>query len=124
LCDVIFAVDIDEINVSSYTKDENEFVLKGKGVRLVFSSPKRHDIIQAIQAVRAHTQDRNPVSLTQRGARPESLPGTLLNAVLLNLPSDDQMTRVSAWNLLCALNKAYHIDAAKQLRPAPGTALI
>lgn len=46
LCDVIFAVDIDEINVSSYVSDENEFVLKGKGIRLVFSSPKRHDIIQ------------------------------------------------------------------------------
>jgi Divergent CRAL/TRIO domain len=46
LCDVIFAVDIDEINVSSYVGDENEFVLKGKGIRLVFSSPKRHDIIQ------------------------------------------------------------------------------
>jgi hypothetical protein len=46
LIDVIFAVDIDEINVSSYISDENEFVLKGKGIRLVFSSPKRHDIIQ------------------------------------------------------------------------------
>jgi Divergent CRAL/TRIO domain len=46
LCDVIFAVDIDEINVSSYVGDENEFVLKGKGIRLVFSSQKRHDIIQ------------------------------------------------------------------------------
>jgi hypothetical protein len=51
LCDVIFAVDIDEINVSSYVSDENEFVLKGKGIRLVFSSPKRHDIIQVISSL-------------------------------------------------------------------------
>lgn len=52
LCDVIFAVDIDEINVSAYVGDENEFILKGKGIRLVFSSPKRHDIIQV-----SHFQD-------------------------------------------------------------------
>jgi hypothetical protein len=32
--------------VSAYVGDENEFILKGKGIRLVFSSPKRHDIIQ------------------------------------------------------------------------------
>ena len=51
LCDVIFAVDIDEINVSSYVSDENEFVLKGKGIRLVFSSPKRHDIIQVCNSL-------------------------------------------------------------------------
>jgi hypothetical protein len=50
LCDVIFAVDIDEINVSSYVSDENEFVLKGKGIRLVFSSPKKHDIIQVFRS--------------------------------------------------------------------------
>jgi len=48
LCDVLFAADIDDINVSSYVSDENEFVLKGKNIRLVFSSPKRHDIIQVI----------------------------------------------------------------------------
>lgn len=121
LCDVIFASDIDEINVSSYVSDENEFVLKGKGIRLVFSSPRRHDIIQAIQAVRAATQDRNPVPLTQRGVRPGSLPGTLLNAVFLNLPSEDQAVRLASWNLLCAINKAYHIESTSQLRPAPGT---
>ena len=48
MCDVLFAADIDDINVSSYVSDENEFVLKGKNIRLVFSSPKRHDIIQVI----------------------------------------------------------------------------
>jgi hypothetical protein len=71
--------------------------------------------------VRAHTQDRNPVSLNQqREVRPGSLPGTLLNTVFLNLPSEDQSVRLSSWNLLCALSKAYHIDAARQLRAAPG----
>jgi neurofibromin 1 len=70
--------------------------------------------------VRAATQDRNPVPLTQRGARPGSLPGTLLNAVFLNLPSDDRAVRLASWNLLCALRKAYHLEMARQLRPAPG----
>jgi len=114
--------------------DENEFVLKGRGIRLVFSSPKRHDIIQveplgknsnskAIQSVRASTQYKNPLPLTQKGVRPGSLPGTLLNAVFLNLPSEDQLVRQASWNLLCALSKAYHIEAATPLRPAPGTPL-
>ena len=83
-----------------------------------------HAKSQAIQAVRAATQDRKPVLLTPRGVRPGSLPGTLLNAVFLNLPSDDQAVRLSAWNLLCALNKAYHIDMAKQLRPAQGKSCV
>jgi neurofibromin 1 len=75
--------------------------------------------------VRAHTQDRKPVPITQqRGVRPGSLPGTLLNAVFLNLPNDDQDVRLSAWNLLCALSKAYHIEAGRQLRPAPGMSII
>jgi len=100
--------------------DENEFVLKGKGIRLVFSSPKRHDIIQAIQSVRASTQYKNPVPLTQKGVRSGSLPGTLLNAVFLNLPSEDPLVRQASWNLLCALSKAYHIEAARPLHPAPG----
>ena len=120
LCDVIFATDIDDINVSSYVGDENEFVLKGKSIRLVFSSPKRHDIIQGVQSIRAAMQDRHPVPLMQRGGRPSSLPGTLLNAVFLNLPHEDQYVRLSAWNLLCALNKAYHIEPSRPLRPAPG----
>ena len=77
-------------------------------------------ISQAIQAVRAATQNRNPVPHTQRGARPESLPGTLLNAVFLSLPSEDQNERLAAWNLLCAICKAYHIDLTKHLYPAPG----
>jgi neurofibromin 1 len=70
--------------------------------------------------VRAATQDKNPVPLTDRGVGPGSLPGILLNAVLLNLPSEDQSVRLAAWNLLCALSKAYHLDVSKQLRPAPG----
>lgn len=60
------------------------------------------------------------MQLTQRGERPGSLPGTLLNVVFLNLPSDDQYVRLASWNLLCALNKAYHLESARQLRPAPG----
>ena len=70
--------------------------------------------------MRAAIQDRNPVPLTQRGVRPGSLPGTLINAVFLNLPNEDQGVRLAAWNLLCALNKAYHIELTKQLRPAQG----
>ena len=58
--------------------------------------------------------------LTQRGERAGNLPGTLLNAVFLNLPSEDQYVRLASWNLLCALNKAYHLESARQLRPAPG----
>ena len=122
LCDVIFASDIKEINVSTYVSDENEFIVKGKGLKLLFSSPRKHDIIQAIQAVRAATQDRTPVPLLQRGASPGHLPGTLLNAVFLNLPSEDQAVRLASWNLLCAINKTFHIELKSQLRPAPGTA--
>jgi neurofibromin 1 len=71
--------------------------------------------------VRAHTQDRTPVPLTQqREVRPGSLPATLLNTVFLNLPSEDQAVRLSSWNLLCALSKAYNIEPVRQLRPAPG----
>lgn len=55
--------------------------------------------------------------------RAGSLPGTLLNAVFLNLPSEDQYVRLSSWILLCALNKAYHIEPARQLWPAPGNDL-
>jgi hypothetical protein len=119
-CDVIFAVDIEEINVSSYVDDENEFVLKGRGVRLIFSSPKRHDIIQAIQNIKASARDRNPMPLAKRGMRAGSLPGALLNASFLYLPHDDQDIRLAAWNLLCTLSKAYHIEPNKQFQPASG----
>jgi hypothetical protein len=71
LCDVIFAVDIDEINVSSYISDDNEFVLKGKGIRLVFSSPKRHDIIQAYLPLK-RVSDLGYPSCKSCGSRKES----------------------------------------------------
>jgi hypothetical protein len=61
-----------------------------------------------------------PTAISERTIRPNDVPGRLLNMALLNLGSDDPNLRLSSYNLLYALSRAFHFDVGNQLLDAKG----
>ncbi|KAJ3122925.1 Ras GTPase activating protein ira2 [Nowakowskiella sp. JEL0407] len=89
---------------------------------LVFASPKRDQIINALRAAKTRFQlsTNSNIVENKRQLRPSDVPGTLLNMALLNIGAEDANLRSTSYNLLCALCASFEYDIGNQLLPAEG----
>ncbi|KAK3754965.1 hypothetical protein QZH41_017349 [Actinostola sp. cb2023] len=55
------------------------------------------------------------VTSASKKIKPKDVPGTLLNMALLNLGSRDPSLRLAAYNLLCAVTKAFNLKVEERL---------
>ncbi|KAG1177602.1 hypothetical protein G6F70_005649 [Rhizopus microsporus] len=98
----------------------NEFTFKTSRDNVIstFSSPKREAIVNTVRQSKRRYNSSRPTNITERTIRPKDVPGRLLNMALLNLGSDDPNLRLSSYNLLYALSRAFNFDVGKQLLDA------
>ncbi|TDZ23115.1 Neurofibromin [Colletotrichum orbiculare MAFF 240422] len=83
---------------------------------MYFTSPKKADVLQTIRGAKAkYGKDTRAHKAYERLIRPQDVPGTLLNLALTNLSSSDHMLRLSSYNLLGALCKAFKFSASMNL---------
>ncbi|KAL2257760.1 hypothetical protein VTK26DRAFT_9213 [Humicola hyalothermophila] len=116
--DIFRLSDVDEAPTSIQTEDDSAFGLRADNGRIVmyFTSPKKADVLQAIRAAKAkYGKDTRALKSFERLIRPQDVPGTLLNLALTNLASHDSVLRLSSYNLLSALCRAFKFTAASQL---------
>lgn len=116
--DIFRLGDVDEAATSIQTEDDSAFGLRADGGKLImyFTSPKKVDILQSIQKAQAkYGKDARAQKPLERLIRPQDVPGTLLNLALTNLASPDQSLRLSSYNLLGALCKAFKFESAARL---------
>jgi len=116
--DIFRLGDVDEAPTSIQTEDDSAFGLRADNGKVVmyFTSPKKADVLQAIRAAKAkYGKDTRAMKSFERLIRPQDVPGTLLNLALTNLASPDAVLRLSSYNLLGALCKAFKFTAASQL---------
>ncbi|KAL2160267.1 hypothetical protein VTH06DRAFT_1440 [Thermothelomyces fergusii] len=116
--DIFRLNDVDEAPTSIQTEDDSAFGLRADGGRIVmqFTSPKKAEILQAIRAAKVkYAKDARATKSFERLVRPQDVPGTLLNLALTNLATSDAVLRLSSYNLLSALCKAFKFKAASQL---------
>ncbi|KAK4144136.1 uncharacterized protein C8A04DRAFT_11820 [Dichotomopilus funicola] len=123
--DIFRLGDVDEAPTAIQTEDNSAFGLKADGGRVVmyFTSPHKAEILATLRGAKArHARDTrgggksSATSLLleqqQRLIRPQDVPGTLLNLALTNLATPDPVLRLSSYNLLSALCKAFKFSAA------------
>lgn len=116
--DIFRLGDVDEAPTSIQTEDDSAFGLRADNGKVVmyFTSPKKADILQAIRAAKLkYGKDTRAQKSFERLIRPQDVPGTLLNLALTNLASPDPALRLSSYNLLGALCKAFNFTAASKL---------
>ncbi|KAG9257667.1 uncharacterized protein F5Z01DRAFT_646667 [Emericellopsis atlantica] len=116
--DVFRLGDIDEAATSIQTEDDSAFGLRADGGKIVmyFTSPMKADILQSVRGAKSiQGKDSRTHKPTERLIRPQDVPGTLLNLALTNLSSADHVLRVSSYNLLGALCKAFKFSSAAKL---------
>jgi len=116
--DIFRLGEIEEAPTMIQTEDDSAFCLRADNGKIVmyFTSPKKADVLQAIRLAKAkYSKDMRSLKTTDRLIRPQDVPGTLLNLALTNLASDDPVLRLSAYNLLSALCKAFKFTAASKL---------
>lgn len=116
--DIFRLGDIDEAATSIQTEDDSAFGLRADSGKIVmyFTSPNKVDILQSIRGTRAkHGKDNRGHKPLERLIRPQDVPGTLLNLALTNLSSTDHVLRLSSYNLLGALCKAFKFGSATRL---------
>ena len=116
--DIFKLSDIDEAPTSIQTEDESAFGLRADGGKVVmyFTSPKKAEILQQIRSANLrHNKDPRTHIPMERLIRPQDVPGTLLNLALTNMSSDDHSLRLSSYNLLSALCKAFNFTSAARL---------
>ena len=116
--DIFRLSDIDEAVTSIQTEDDSAFGLRADNEKIVmyFTSPKKADILQSIRSAKAkHSKDSRTHKPLERLIRPQDVPGTLLNLALTNLSSSDPVLRLSSYNLLGALCKAFKFNSASKL---------
>ncbi|KAK0635111.1 hypothetical protein B0T17DRAFT_515391 [Bombardia bombarda] len=116
--DIFRLGEVDEAPTTIQTEDDSAFGLRADNGKLVmyFTSPKKADVLQAIRAARAkYVKDTRAMKTFERFIRPQDVPGTLLNLALTNLASPDPILRLSSYNLLGALCKAFKFSAASRL---------
>ncbi|KAK4165082.1 putative inhibitory regulator protein IRA1/2, partial [Cladorrhinum sp. PSN259] len=120
--DIFRLGDVDEAPTSIQTEDDSAFGLRADNGKIVmyFTSPKKADVLQAIRAAKAkYGKDTRAMKSFERLIRPQDVPGTLLNLALTNLASSDPVLRLSSYNLLGALCKAFKFsEAASRLMSA------
>ncbi|KAM7222101.1 GTPase-activator protein for ras-like GTPase [Rhypophila decipiens] len=116
--DIFRLGEVDEAPTSIQTEDDSAFGLRADNGKIImyFTSPKKTDVLQAIRAARAkYVKDTRSMKPFERFIRPQDVPGTLLNLALTNLASPDPILRLSSYNLLSALCKAFKFTAASTL---------
>ncbi|KAK3386913.1 hypothetical protein B0H63DRAFT_468596 [Podospora didyma] len=119
--DIFRLGDVDEAPTSIQTEDDSAFGLRADNGKIVmyFTSPKKADVLQAIRTAKAkYGKDTRALKSFERLIRPQDVPGTLLNLALTNLASPDPSLRLSSYNLLGALCKAFKFTAASKLLSA------
>ncbi|KAK4190313.1 neurofibromin [Podospora australis] len=119
--DIFRVGDVDEAPTSIQTEGNEAFGLRADNGKIVmyFTSPKKTDVLQAIRSAKAkYGKDTRALKSFERLIRPQDVPGTLLNLALTNLASSDPTLRLSSYNLLGALCKAFKFRAATMLMAA------
>lgn len=112
--DVFHLADIDDVRPVSIRGDDNTFFLTVRGGELtfLFNSRERVDIVQALREARARVSRIRTTKSLDRTLLPSDVPGTLLNMAMLNITSEHQALRLSAYNLLCALSRSFNFGAS------------
>ncbi|KAI8264080.1 Neurofibromin [Colletotrichum sp. SAR11_239] len=116
--DIFRLGEVEEAPTSIQTEDDSAFGLRADNGKIVmyFTSPKKADVLQTIRGAKAkYGKDTRAHKAYERLIRPQDVPGTLLNLALTNLSSSDHVLRLSSYNLLGALCKAFKFSAASNL---------
>lgn len=116
--DIFRLGEVDEAPTVIQTEDDSAFGLRADNNRIImyFTSPKKADVLQSIRGAKAkYGKDNRQFKAYERLVRPQDVPGTLLNLALSNLSSSDSSLRLSSYNLLGALCKAFRFRAASKL---------
>ncbi|KAL2265612.1 hypothetical protein VTJ83DRAFT_6712 [Remersonia thermophila] len=116
--DIFRLYDVDEVPTSIQTENDTAFGLRADNGRIImcFTSPKKDDVLKAIHSSKAkYAKDSKSSKPFERLIRPQDVPGTLLNLALTNLATPDPVLRLSSYNLLSALCKAFKFTAASKL---------
>lgn len=116
--DIFRLGEVDEAPTSIQTEDDSAFGLRADNGKIVmyFTSPKKADVLQTIRGAKAkHGKDSRAHKSLERLIRPQDVPGTLLNLALANLSSPDHILRLSSYNLLGALCKAFKFSSSSRL---------
>ncbi|GKT49449.1 neurofibromin [Colletotrichum spaethianum] len=116
--DIFRLGEVEEAPTSIQTEDDSAFGLRADNGKIVmyFTSPKKIDVLQTIRGAKAkYGKDTRAHKAYERLIRPQDVPGTLLNLALTNLSSSDHVLRLSSYNLLGALCKAFKFGAASNL---------
>lgn len=116
--DIFRLGEVDEAPTSIQTEDDSAFGLRTDNGKIVmyFTSAKKMDVLQTIRGAKAkYGKDSRTLKAFERLIRPQDVPGTLLNLALTNLSSTDQVLRLSSYNLLGALCRAFKFSAATRL---------
>lgn len=116
--DIFRLGEVDEAPTSIQTEDDSAFGLRADNGKMImyFTSPKKADVLQAIRAAKLkYAKDTRAHKSLERLIRPQDVPGTLLNLALTNLASPDPALRLSSYNLLGALCKAFKFTTASRL---------
>ncbi|KAL1913730.1 Ras GTPase activating protein ira2 [Sporothrix stenoceras] len=116
--DIFRLGDIDQAPMSIQTDDDSAFGLRAENGKIVmyFTSPGKQDILQAIRGAKVkYSKDARALKSFERLVRPQDVPGTLLNLSLANLGSADHTLRLSSYNLLGALCRAFKFSTASSL---------
>lgn len=121
--DIFRLTEVDEAPTSIQTEDDSAFGLRTESGKIVmyFTSARKLDILSAIRMVKSkNSKEQRAPATFERLIRPQDVPGTLLNIALTNMASLDHTLRLSSYNLLCALCKAFKFDADISLLAAEG----
>ena len=116
--DIFRLGDVDEAPTSIQTEGDSAFGLRADNGRIVmyFTSALKGEVLQAIRAAKTkYAKDTRATKSFERLIRPQDVPGTLLNLALTNLATPDPVLRLSSYNLLSALCKAFKFSAASKL---------
>ena len=121
--DIFRLNEIEEAPTSIQTEDDSAFGLRADNGKtsMYFTSPRKTDVLHAIRTVKAkQSRDIRALKSFERFIRPQDVPGTLLNLSLTNLASVDPVLRLSSYNLLGALCKAFKFSPASKLMCTKG----
>lgn len=115
--DIFRLGEVEEAPTSIPTDDDSAFGLRADNGKIVmyFQSPKKTDVLQAVRGAKAkYGKDTRTLKSYERLIRPQDVPGTLLNLALTNLAAADPVLRLSSYNLLGALCRAFKFKAASK----------
>ncbi|KAL0094889.1 hypothetical protein F4703DRAFT_1902562 [Phycomyces blakesleeanus] len=87
-------------------------------LNIVLHSLKKDAIVGTLRHSKQRYEASLPTALSERVVRPNDVPGRLLNMALLNIGSVDPNLRLSAYNLLYSLSRAFNFNVGRQLLDA------